>query len=95
MPAGRYNVRLVDSPRFGLLRMPMLYFVANSDGARSALATYFHPGHHIADAEGCIELGLEHSGARVRRTKPAFEALQGLIVAAVDEGRAVDLEIVA
>lgn len=92
-PAGRYNVSLVTSARFYGRIVPFLRCVRAADGSRPQFATYFHPGHHVASPEGCIQIGLEHDGPRIRKTKPAFETLLALLDAAKKDGLAVDLEI--
>jgi hypothetical protein len=68
IPAGRYQVIINQSQRFGR-RLPLLLDVPDFEGVR------IHPGNTAADTEGCILVGDTKSEGFVVQSKAAFERL--------------------
>ena len=82
IPAGRYEVRITLSQRFGRL-LPILLDVPNFTGVR------IHPGNTAADTEGCILPGRTKGPDAVYESRVAFAALFAKIGAARGGGDAV------
>jgi hypothetical protein len=81
IPAGRYQVIVTRSTRFGR-DLPLLLKVPNFEGIR------IHPGNTAANTEGCILVGMKRGAARVDDSRTAFDALFPKIQAALAAGEA-------
>ena len=79
IPAGRYQVVITRSQRFGR-DLPLLLNVPNFEGIR------IHPGNTAANTEGCILVGTKRGPARIDDSRTAFEALFAKIQAALAGG---------
>lgn len=86
IPAGRYNVDLTMSPRFGRV-LPLLMNVGGFVGVR------IHPGNTASDTEGCILVGIDRMPKAIGRSRIAFDALFGLMQEAKAQGHAIDVEV--
>lgn len=90
IPAGRYQVKLTRSPRFGR-DLPLLLGVPGFDGIR------IHTGNDASDTEGCLLPGLTRELAggvqRVGRSRDAFAKLMLRIQHAVSFGEQIWIEI--
>jgi hypothetical protein len=75
IPAGRYEVVINQSQRFGRL-LPLFLNVPNFEGVR------IHPGNTAADTEGCILVGETKSEGSIGQSKVAFERLFNKLKAA-------------
>lgn len=78
IPAGRYEVIIDFSQRFGRL-LPLLLNVPNFEGVR------IHPGNAAADTEGCILVGEEKSQDFVGQSRAAFDRLFAKLSAAAEK----------
>lgn len=74
IPAGRYQVRMTYSMRFGKI-MPQLMDVPNFAGVR------IHGGNTDADTEGCILVGMNKATDKIFNCPPALQKVYGLIAA--------------
>lgn len=86
IPAGRYQVIVNESTRFGRL-MPLLVNVPGFTGVR------IHPGNTSADTEGCILLGLTTAANLVYQSRAAFEQFFKQLQAAILNGEQVHISI--
>jgi hypothetical protein len=89
IPAGRYRVTLHASPHFGCI-VPMLLDVP---GFKYIL---IHWGNKPEDTEGCLLVGHTHplqDPNFIGRSKLAFEPLNEQIIAAIQGGEEVWIEI--
>lgn len=77
IPAGRYEVVINQSQRFGRL-LPLFLNVPNFEGVR------IHPGNTAADTEGCILVGETKSEGSIGQSKVAFERLFNKLKAAAE-----------
>jgi hypothetical protein len=75
IPAGRYEVVINQSQRFGRL-LPLFLNVPNFEGVR------IHPGNTAADTEGCILVGETKGEGSIGQSKVAFERLFNKLKAA-------------
>ena len=85
IPAGRYEVIIDFSQRFGRL-LPLLLNVPDFEGVR------IHPGNAAADTEGCILVGEEKSQDFVGQSRAAFDRLFAKLSAAAEKEK-IYLEI--
>lgn len=79
IPAGRYQVIVTRSARFGR-DLPLLLNVPNFEGIR------IHPGNTAANTEGCLLVGMKRGPACVEDSRTAFDALFPKIQAALAAG---------
>ena len=86
IPAGRYQVIITLSLRFKRL-LPLLLEVPGFDGVR------IHPGNNAADTEGCILPGRVRTKDGVGESRLAFDELYRQLVAALDRGEKVWIDI--
>lgn len=75
IPAGRYDVRLTPSARFGRT-LPELVNVPNFAGIR------IHAGNRASDTQGCILVGAERGGVWIAHSRIAIEKLMAKLVTA-------------
>lgn len=68
IPAGRYEIVINQSQRFGRL-LPLFLNVPNFEGVR------IHPGNTAADTEGCILVGRTKKDNSIGESRSAFDAL--------------------
>lgn len=68
IPAGRYEVIINFSQRFGRL-LPLLLNVPNFEGVR------IHPGNTPANTEGCVLVGETKSENFIGQSRVAFDQL--------------------
>jgi len=85
IPAGRYEVIIDLSQRFGRL-LPLLLKVPDFEGVR------IHPGNTAANTEGCILVGEEKSQDLVGQSRAAFDRLFSKLSAAAEKEK-IYLEI--
>ncbi len=85
IPAGRYEVIIDFSQRFGRL-LPLLLNVPDFEGVR------IHPGNTAANTEGCILVGEEKSQDFVGQSRAAFDRLFAKLSAAAEKEK-IYLEI--
>ena len=78
IPAGRYEVIIDFSQRFGRL-LPLLLNVPNFEGVR------IHPGNMAANTEGCILVGEEKSQNFMGQSRAAFDRLFAKLSAAAEK----------
>ena len=86
IPAGRYEVRLTQSVRFGRA-LPEIVDVPGFTGIR------IHPGNTAADTSGCVLVGAERTVAAIRLSQLACDALQRKIAAALAASEPVRIVI--
>jgi hypothetical protein len=78
IPAGRYQVVLRTSPRFGKV-LPSMQSVEGFDGV------LIHAGNRSVDTEGCVLIGMERFPAEVRRSQVAMQRLMQILTHATDQ----------
>lgn len=88
IPAGRYQVTLEYSNRFG----PDTLTVHDVPGFQFIR---MHAGNTSADTEGCLLLGLQAGSASLigGTSRPAVELVKGLVRAAIERGDPVTIDI--
>jgi hypothetical protein len=86
IPAGKYEVQLTMSPRFGRV-LPLLLNVENFTGVR------IHPGNSAKDTDGCILVGETKTTDWVSQSQLAFTALFSRLDNAVQHGEELSLTI--
>lgn len=84
---GTYDVIVNMSARFKRL-MPLLLNVPNFEGVR------IHSGNTDSDTDGCILVGLARTIDSILDSRKAFDLVFPQILAAVDKGDRVTIEIV-
>jgi Family of unknown function (DUF5675) len=75
IPAGRYDVTITHSPRFGVL-LPLLHNVPDFSGIR------LHAGNKITDTDGCLLIADSYSythSQQVVNSRPAMSRLMQAI----------------
>lgn len=77
IPAGRYQVVITLSPRFGL-ELPLLLNVPNFTGVR------IHVGNDAKDTDGCLLVGQVREPKGVGMSRAALDALVPKIRAVLD-----------
>lgn len=86
VPAGRYQVAITKSTRFGRM-MPLLLDVPGFSGIR------IHSGNTSADTAGCILVGFAKVPGGLGASRTALEELQARIARALAGGDAVVIDI--
>lgn len=86
IPRGTYQVVVDFSPHFQH-NLPHVLNVPQFTGIR------IHPGNVPADTDGCILVGLEAEEDKVLESRKAFDPLFAKIVAALNNGDDVTLEV--
>jgi len=88
IPAGRYRIELVNSPRFGPDTISLIG-VPNFENIR------IHGGNTVDDTEGCPLVGLEltQSGIKGGTSQPALRILKSFVKAAIAEKQQVWIEV--
>ena len=87
IPAGKYEIVITMSKRFGVL-MPLLLNVPNFSGIR------IHPGNRPAHTEGCLLPGLRRAQDQIFDSKKAYDKLYAMIDADIKAGNRVFIEII-
>ena len=82
IPAGRYQVIVNHSPRFGR-QLPLLLRVPHFAGVR------IHSGNDVEDTEGCILVGRGREPTRITESRAALEDLMTEIEGALQAGEQV------
>jgi len=82
IPAGRYRVTLVQSPRFGRL-VPLLIAVPGFT------AVEIHTGNTVGDTRACVVVGRLRAAQRVGESKAALDALVPKLEAAIARNEAI------
>jgi hypothetical protein len=86
VPAGRYEVVITKSQRFGKM-LPLLLNVSGFDGIR------IHSGNTAADTSGCILVGQRAAVDSVLDSRLAMAELQPKIAGALARGERVFITI--
>ncbi len=86
IPAGRYNVVISPSPRFGR-DMPLLEDVPGYEGVR------IHWGNTAKDTEGCILVGTTKDTDFIGHSRDEFTPLFDKLQKAIDSGEKVTITI--
>lgn len=86
IPAGNYEVILNWSPRFKCV-LPMVLGVPGFSGVR------IHAGNCAADTEGCVLVGFNQVKGRLVASRPTLARLMEKLLAAVQAGGKIWLEI--
>jgi hypothetical protein len=86
IPAGRYEVTITKSQRFGVM-LPLLLDVPNFTGIR------IHPGNVAADTEGCILIGLSRENDSILSSRIAMGQLQPFIASQLARGERVYIDV--
>lgn len=88
IPAGRYEIILNKSPKFGRI-MPRLLDVPNFTGI------LIHKGNTKADTRGCILVGagVDFDNNRLVHSTQAFEGLMTKLAMAVADGQQIHITI--
>lgn len=87
IPAGKYEVVVTYSPRFGRY-LPLLLDVPDFSGVR------IHKGNTHKDTEGCLIVGARKDGEQVLDSKKAFDSLYPKLVFALQNNGKVYIEII-
>ena len=82
IPLGTYTVALTYSPKYKRI-MPLVCEVPGFRGIR------IHSGNSAADTEGCLLVGTVRTATGVGNSRVGITALNLLLQAAVDAGRAI------
>lgn len=82
VPAGIYPIQITWSRRFQQ-EMPLLIGVHDFTGVR------IHPGNFANDTDGCILPGMERQGAKVIRSREAYN----IILREIREAKAVHEDV--
>lgn len=88
IPAGRYRVRLRNSPRFGLDTIELIMVPGRTD-------ILMHAGNTAHDTLGCIAVGYDHAGGtwEIHRSKDALKKIKGDVVRRLKETEQVWVEV--
>ncbi len=86
IPAGRYQVVVTQSPRFGR-ELPLLLAVPGFSGVR------IHAGNRAEDTEGCILPGFDRGEVFVGRSREAEASILYRLVGARTRGDPVTIDV--
>lgn len=87
IPSGKYKVDITYSQRFKRF-LPLLHNVPGFKGVR------IHPGNTDKDTEGCLLPGQWDKGGIVTKSRETFDALFVKLLATVQIGEEITLEII-
>lgn len=86
IPAGEYKVVVTYSPKFRR-KLPLLVGVPHFDGIR------IHAGNTADDTEGCILVGRNTARGRLTESRRYEKEITDSIIAAIDRGEEVTINI--
>lgn len=86
IPRGTYPVVVSFSNRFQKM-LPLLVGVPGFEGVR------IHAGNKPEDTEGCILVGINYAADLVHDSRATFAKLMNKIMAAIDAGEKVTIEV--
>jgi hypothetical protein len=87
IPAGVYEITLENSPRFG----PSTLTVNDVPGYTGVR---IHAGNKNEDTEGCLLPGTRNTSCTVVASRAALSYLRSLVVAVLNKGERVQIEII-
>jgi hypothetical protein len=87
IPAGRYQVVISKSKRFGKM-LPLLLNVPGFDGIR------IYSGNNIDQTAGCLLVGRLRDGHQLLQSRAALEPLMGILAAAQAKGERMWITVI-